>query len=114
MPPSNERYDPNTGYRDAAGNPIYAIAIRSLLFSSAVSVTTVATKLPAVPLSQRLTCLIYNNGSEPVYIGGSGVTTSSGTPINPNSSLSFAVEDGVDIYGVVATGPTNVRVLETS
>lgn len=114
MPASNERYDPNTGYRDAAGNPIYAIAIRSKLLPTAISVTSTRVKLPTTTLSQRLTCLVFNNGSETLYIGDITVTTANGMPINPNSSLSFAVEDGVDIYGIVATGPLNARVLETS
>lgn len=111
---SNVKYAPNEGFRDPNTNPVYAIVIRGALKPQAVSVpANTTTKLPTSPLFARLTLLIYNNGGSVLYVGDSTVTISNGMPINPQNSLSFAVESGVDIFGV-SSGTIDVRVLETT
>lgn len=57
--------------------------------------------------------VVYNNGASPVYLGGSDVTPSNGVPIAASSwgpGLDLAHDEG--LYGVVAAGTCDVRVLE--
>lgn len=110
---SNIKFAPNEGFRDPNTNPVYAIVIRDSVKESQITVGAIATKLPTTPLASRLTLLVFNNGSTTLFLGSSTVTTSTGMPLNPNSSLSFAIESGVDIYGITSSS-TDVRLLETS
>jgi hypothetical protein len=98
--------------------PVTNININSLrgpALTTGVSVGTDATALPSTPLDNRRTLIIYNNSSATVYLGGADVTTSNGLPI-PAGSYSPAIDAGVKmiIYGVVASGTADVRVLEVS
>ena len=103
----------NEGVRDAVDSAlIYALVFRAGIKSQAVSVTDTATKLPSVPLSKRMSVIVFNNGSVPVYIGLSDVSVSTGFPIYPRSSIHLSMEEELDIYGIVSTGSADVRVLE--
>jgi hypothetical protein len=78
-----------------------------------VDVTDTATQLVASSLDSRRRIMIQNISDCPVYLGGSGVTTSDGIAIRGGST--FAVEAGpcIDIYAVAPTGKTiDVRVFE--
>lgn len=79
----------------------------------AVSVLSTATRLDTTTEQWDQSSLVfYNNGSETVYLGGSGVTTATGVPVSAGQ-FSPSIDSGKDaIYGIVATGPCEVRVLE--
>jgi hypothetical protein len=49
-----------------------------------------------------------------VYVGGSsGVTTATGTPVNPgDSALCWQVNAGEQVWGILASGTLSVKVLE--
>lgn len=79
---------------------------------TAVTVGTSATQLPGTALDKRRTLLIYNNGSAIIYIGPSGVTTSSGFPMAVGSALALSVAEGVAVYAISGSASQNVRVLE--
>lgn len=84
--------------------------------STAVTVTTTPKTLPGYgQLFNRRSMIIYNNSSSTIFIGGSDVTTSNGLPV-PANSYSPAIDAGYSlvVYGVVATGTADVRVLEVS
>jgi hypothetical protein len=80
--------------------------------SRAVSVATTATDLTATSITgasyERM--LIYNNGSATIYVGGANVTTSNGLPVAPGASLGVGAR--AEVYGIVASGTVEARVLE--
>jgi hypothetical protein len=81
------------------------------LTSSAVSVTTSATALPASPASGRKRVLIQNLAAVAVYLGSASVTTANGIELSPKATLTLPLGSAV-LYGRVATGTADVRVLE--
>lgn len=94
---------------DAAGVELFYKG--STVLSGAVSVATTATALPASALAARRVLWIYNNGTATIFLGPAGVTTSNGFPLLPGQSVSLAV-GGLVIYGIVATGTVETRVME--
>lgn len=94
---------------DAAGVEIFYKG--STIRSSAVSVATSATALPSSALSARRVLWIYNNGSATIFLGASGVTTAAGFPLLPGQSVAMEV-GALVLYGIVATGTVEARVME--
>ncbi len=80
--------------------------------STAVTVTTTAGALPATAKSGRMSLIVYNNCASTVYIGGASVTSSNGLPLVEGASISFDLSDSAAIYGRMASGTCDVRVLE--
>lgn len=90
--------------------------LRGIPLSTAITVTTTATLLPAAALTLRRSVIIYNNdASATLYIGGSTVTSTNGLPV-PAQTYSPVMDCGplMFIYGVTSTGSINARVLELS
>ena len=81
------------------------------LLSAAVSVTTTATACPASPAAGRKRVMVQNLSAVMVYFGGSAVTTATGIEIAPKGTLTLPLGASV-LYGRVATGTADVRVLE--
>ena len=99
--------------RDNDGTLIIGFFLRRNIRQSAVTVGVSPTLIPSVPLARRLSMLIINNGTAPIYLGYSSVTTSDGFPLYPRAEIRIDIEDSVDVYGI-STIPTEVRVLEGS
>jgi hypothetical protein len=60
----------------------------------------------------RVTYEVYNSGPNTCYLGGSGVTTSSGVPLPSGSSRSLSVRHFAKLYAICAANNTaDVRVL---
>lgn len=84
----------------------------------AVTVTTTATRLDTAEKSGGVkpgsSIAIYNASASTVYIGmTSGVTTANGVPVAAASwGPSFDLDDEA-VYGIVASGTADVRVIET-
>ena len=82
----------------------------------AVSVGTTATRLDTASETDNVrgsSVAIYNNGASTVYVGPSDVATADGYPLAAGEHLSVDVDDADGIYGIVASGTVEVRVLET-
>lgn len=81
--------------------------------SRAVSVTDTATRLDTTTEQWGSSLVFYNNGTATIYIGGADVTTANGAPV-PSASWSPGFELGnLDaLYGIVASGTHEARVLE--
>lgn len=94
---------------DAAGVEVFYKG--TTVLCGARSVATSATALPASALAARRELWIYNNGAAIIYLGPAGVTTSNGFPLFPNQSVSLAV-GALVIYGIVAAGTVEARILE--
>ena len=77
-----------------------------------VAVNATATKLPTTPLVGREYLLITNKESTVLYIGNDSVTSSIGTPLGINDTYYGEWKSTIDIFGIVASGGTNVTVEE--
>ena len=98
--------------------PVSHISINSLsgeVKTRAVTVTTALTPLPGEVLSNRRSLTIYNNSSVTVEVGGSTFTFGEGMPV-PAGTFSPSLDAGskMIIYGRVASGTADVRVMEIS
>lgn len=54
---------------------------------------------------------IYNNGAQTVFIGGTDVTTSTGTPVTSVSGVDLQFTSQETICGITTAGSADVRVL---
>lgn len=78
-----------------------------------VGVTEIA--LPTTPLASRDEVIIQNRGtSDSVFIGPTGVLTTTGLEIGKRSSATLKLGPSVAIFGISNTASQNVRVFETS
>jgi hypothetical protein len=80
-----------------------------MFLSRAVSVATTATALHDATTQSSI--LVFNNHSATIYVGGPGVTTSTGIPVAAGTGISFDYKYG-EIYGIVAAATADVRILE--
>jgi hypothetical protein len=90
--------------------------LRGYIHTTAVTVSTSLTKLPSYGvLENRRAIIIYNNGANTIYVGGSTVTANTGLPIAA-SSYSPVLDAGVRmiLYGRTSSGSSNVRCMEIS
>jgi hypothetical protein len=81
--------------------------------AGAITVTTSQTeaKVGGSRLIGREYITVYNNSSQTIYFGPSGVTTSSGTPLEKGQTAGFPAGD-IGIFLIVSGGTANVRIQE--
>jgi len=89
-------------------------SLRGTVLSTSVTIGDSATLIPSSDLANRKSMTIRNNGSNTIFIGGSGVSTSNGFPIKVNESMDIDLDDASALYGIVATGNEDLRILEIS
>lgn len=66
------------------------------------------------PFSRGAEVIIRNRGSVAVYIGESGLTTSTGFQLDAGESLSLRVARGMaPLYGITGSSSASVHVLRT-
>lgn len=85
--------------------------------TTAVTVTDVATPLPATALTDRNGMTVKVVGPETVYIGNSSVTVANGFPLLQGESFNIDIRDNpsVQLYGICAAGKTcAVRIFEVA
>lgn len=104
----------NLDIRDlsAATDSVDAKMSASTILASANSIGTSAEAVVASALSGRRRLLIQNLGASPVYLGDSGVTTSSGIRVSAGANVELELGASADLYAVCASGTADVRVLE--
>jgi len=71
-----------------------------------VSIATTATVIVARSNNTGRTTIKNLHATEDVFLGGSGVTTSNGFPLEPGEAMS--IESMAAIYGIVASGTATV------
>lgn len=77
-----------------------------------VSVGTVATEIvPAAGSGSRVRLL--NKGGTSVFIGPSGVATTTGFELAASEAADLVLEAGESVYGIVAAGTETVHYLST-
>jgi hypothetical protein len=72
--------------------------------------TTEVELVAAAPVANRRYLLIQNNAANPIYVGATGVTTTTGVIIPKNGNL--AVEASAGVYAIAGQAGNNVRILE--
>lgn len=82
------------------------------LASSAVTVGTTAVSLAAADTTRRAITIVNTSASATLYVGASGITTSTGAPILPSASGTFSSSAGAAWFGIASAAGTDVRVLE--
>ena len=86
--------------------------INSAIKPTAVTVGATATAIPATARKGRKSILVKNVGDASVYFGDDTVTTANGYPVAANGILELDLGENVVLYGIVATGTQEVRILE--
>jgi hypothetical protein len=87
--------------------------LNGTITTTQVITSSTATLLPATRAVNRQTWIAYNDGSAPLYLGGSGVTTSTGIPVGTGAYSPSIDLGNAQIYGIT-TGAGTVRVMEIS
>ena len=83
--------------------------------SRAVSVGAAATRLDTEGETDSLAgsaVAVHNNGSSTIFVGAAGVTTATGFPLAAGTSMSCELYGNEAVYGIVASGTVEARVLE--
>lgn len=80
--------------------------------SAAFTVGTSEVALPTTPVAGRDEVTIQNRGPNPIFIGPTGVTTSTGLEIGKRSNMTLNLGPSVDVFGISAVAGNNVRVFE--
>jgi hypothetical protein len=84
--------------------------------SGAVAVTTTQAeaKVGATPLANRITLTIENKGTAVIFVGPTGVTSTSGLRIMRNQVRDFVVGPGISVFMITASGAATAIVQEMS
>lgn len=102
-----ETYDTGDGHRQI----VTVGGGGSKTFSDPAPTTSAASIVAANP--DRLSLMIHNAGAVVVYLGPSGVTTSSGVPLGVGATLTDTTS--VDAwYAITASGTGDLRIIEVS
>lgn len=86
----------------------------SSFVNSALTVNSTQTeiKVGASPLEDREMVRIYNNSTQTIFYGATGVTVANGEPIEPGSAISIPAGPNVAVYAIVASGTAEARIQE--
>ena len=83
-----------------------------------ISVGTTAVQLRDTSVAQvakrQVLACVPEAAAGPVYVGGLGVTTATGMPVDPGRCYSATLDPGEALYGIVQSGTVSVRVQERS
>lgn len=79
-----------------------------------VGTTAVEAKVGGSALSGREILVIYNNSNSTIYYGPSGVTTSTGVPLQKNQFVSMPVGNGIGVFLIAGSAGNNIIVQEMS
>ena len=81
------------------------------MISATVTVGTTPTLLMAGATGTR-TIYLHVQGNTAIYVGGATVTTATGTATEKHTSpIPIVLRDGDSLYGIVASGTADMRVL---
>jgi len=79
--------------------------------TSQVTVTTTATLL--VTANRADQAVYLHSASGTIYVGGAGVTTSTGYKMDNGDKLSMQLSDNESLYGIAASGTPTMMVMVT-
>ena len=112
----------DTAVRTVAEGNFAPSGLRNGFLVTTLDVSTSAIKIPASPLTDRNSIIIFNKSTTTtLYLGpnnlveaNDNIGNNAGWEIPPNSYFSTDVTDGIEFYGIVASGTVRVKVLEVS
>lgn len=92
-------------------------SIAASLASLSTIPETVGTSAAAIvdggdELANRKKLFMYNNGNRQMYIGATGVTTSTGFPIPPGAILEIDSGAAMDVFAIADAAGQNMRTLQ--
>ena len=97
---------------DAAGNAHVINAVPANFAPAQVTVAATATLISAARAARQV-LIVVQTTTTPIYLGGSGVTTSTGHLLPGVVGASIAIPFTGALYGIVATSTALVTVAET-
>jgi hypothetical protein len=109
---TDERVSNSIGHSCAGAPMIIASNLKTL---AAVTVATTATKLgngSGGAANAGVMVQAPSSNTASVFVGDSAVTTSTGLEIEPGRGVTLPIQDESNIYGIVASGTQNLRVLK--
>lgn len=83
----------------------------SSIATGQITVASTATLISA-QRTDRKGIVVINNGTSDVFVGSSGVTTSNGLLLLGVKGASIVMETTAAVYGIVASGTSNVTYME--
>lgn len=102
----------------AGSNSIGSVTVNGLSTpkSTQQSITTTASQLAPTALTGRVTMIVtaVQTNTQPVYLGATGVTTATGTPIYPGQSFSCDLNAAAALYAITPSGTQTVAVFEAA
>lgn len=109
--------DSSTAVTATAGGALNVqnASLAGSVLATAVTVGTSAVALPASPLSGRRTLLVQSDisNSAYIYVGGSGVTSSTGIILTSGQTVALDVA-GAAVYAIAGAASQTVRIIEVS
>ena len=76
------------------------------------NVTEVLAAVGGANLANRKTIVAYNRGPQTVYYGPTGVTSTTGIPIEKDEVVTFAIGDNIDVYFITGSSTASVTIEE--
>ncbi len=86
--------------------------LNSLFKHTKQNITDTVEAIPVSTLAGRRSMVIRNEGSNTIYIGSSSVSVANGYPLKSGEEKPFDVGKDIILYGIVATGTEELRILE--
>ena len=96
-----------------ANNAVGAAAFANTATTVSTSAVSICASRTGVAGTGRVAATVTNYGSTVIYIGGSGVTTTTGYPIYPGGSITLNTTAQIYAIGSAVAAANNVAVLET-
>jgi hypothetical protein len=93
-------------------NQIGSGAFTTAQASPGTSATSIVAARTGSPGTGRIAAIIINMSTTPVYIGASGVTTSTGSYLAGVIGATIVIPTQAAIYGIVSSGTGSVSVME--
>lgn len=81
-----------------------------MIVTAQTPVGTTAVRIAASD-ADGVSVAVQNRGPETVFLGPSGVTTSTGYAVDPDTVFTIDVGAGESVYGIVESGTTSVHSL---
>ena len=97
----------------APNTPVGTAAFAATQVSVAATATSILAARTGAPGTGRASATITNTTTTAIFIGGSGVTTSTGTLLPGIVGASITINTTAAIFGIVATGTATVTALES-
>lgn len=82
------------------------------LLAQGITVGTSAVALPATSLAGRTRLMIQNRGGQSVFVGGSGVTISSGMEVTKGATMTLEAGPALVFYAISGAAGNDVRIIE--